>query len=70
MRLRRTTSAGRQAASWPVLWKQHKKYTSLTSRLLTSDDGVVAAPVKEYAGRIAGTVVHLVSLGVGTIQTN
>lgn len=53
-----------------MLWKQHKKYTSLTSRLLTSDDGVVAAPVKEYAGRIAGTVVHLVSLGVGTIQTN
>ena len=36
--------------------------------LLTFDNGVVAAPVKEDAGRRLGTAVHLVSLTVIGIQ--
>ena len=39
----------------------------LCSELLTFDNGVVAAPVEEDAGRRLGTAVHLVSLREGKI---
>ena len=38
--------------------------------LLTFDNCVVAAPVKEDAGRRLGTAVHLVSLREGKITKN
>lgn len=42
---------------------------ALQGQRFTFNDGVVATPVKEYAGRIAGAAVDLVSLDVGPYQT-